>query len=1044
MRIHSIYIDGFGRFADQELGPFDPPVIVFRGPNEAGKTTLLEFVRRLLFGFPDGRSKQNPYPPLVGGRHGGCVTVIDQAEKLYTVRRRHKGGTVKITGDGGKILDQATLAQLLGHHSKDVFQNVFTFTLDDLHSEKLLSDDSVNSQIYSAGMGASKLPDALKKLNDDKKALFLKGGGKHAIHLVAEKIDRVDDSLQDAKNNAAEYGRLTGELEKVKRSLQELDERRQFCRKQIDHWKLLSNAWDDWNELKEAERQLAELPVIDDFPVNGVNRLEAMEKRVGTARLKWASAVEDVKGAEAEAEAAVEHEAVLNHSADIRRLEQGRTFFDSSVRDLPKRKAEFKKNESGLAAILKDLGADWDKTRLENFDLSMVVREEISRYQERLDKGRAECNRLESTRTQDETALQESTEAEKTAQRELDSAAAPRLDAGQIRRRRNLIRTARSLLGEIDRKRGEASNLQSQLDSLKNATSPAGGPSGSRVVAAIGLVVGIALLTAGAMLGGSVLPIGIVAGIALIGIAVYLFSSVHSFFGTSAESPLAAPLRESHGKAGTQLERLQSRLKQDAAPLGLGTINESSLSAAEDSLDDQKARIDEWGRLRKALDSAKNLTEQRKSRAKMSREDVEEAERSLESIEGEWRKWLTNRGLRETFLPETVVELRGKVELGLNELRNLESLRQRIDAIQKDIDDYVAIAAPPASDFDVAFDQNDLQTIAAAAESLVSLYTNVEEKVRERTAAQAGLAKAERRLQERKNDLRRAEEELKCLLQSGGAADAEDFRKRGKTYSRREYLEEKQCGAIGRLERLSGAGDSLESLKSTLRKTDIQAIWDEARRAEEEREAIDAEIECLSTRRGSIQSELGNLTGEKESSKLRADRYRLLEEMRGHAREWAVRTIAENLLKEARLGFEKERQPEVLRSAASFFRDITGGRYEKVFSPLDSSEIRVTDSKGNSKSPGQLSRGTREQLFLSLRFGLIRELGRRSERLPVIVDEALVNFDPRRGLRAASAFVELARTHQVLVFTCHPQIQDWFVRAATERGAQKPKVISIE
>ncbi len=306
------------------------------------------------------------------------------------------------------------------------------------------------------------------------------------------------------------------------------------------------------------------------------------------------------------------------------------------------------------------------------------------------------------------------------------------------------------------------------------------------------------------------------------------------------------------------------------------------------------------------------------------------------------------------------------------------------------------------------------------------------------------MEKAERRLKERASDLRKAEEERKDLLQSGGAADAEDFRRRGETSRQREGLEKKRCDALARLQRLSGPGNRLESLKKTLRETDIQAIRDEQRRAEGERAAVDAEIESLSTERGRIQSDLKKLTGEEESSKLRAERHRLLEEMRGHAREWAVRAIAENLLKEAQRKFEKERQPEVVRNAAAFFKDITGGRYEKVFSPLGAPEIHVTDSTGNPKRPSQLSRGAREQLFLSLRFGLIRDLGRRSERLPVIVDEALVNFDPRRGLRAASAFVDLAQTNQALVFTCHRQIVDWFVRGASERGAQEPEVIPIE
>ena len=50
MRIRQIHIDGFGRFSGVEYGPLEGPVTVFHGPNEAGKSTLLEFVRRVLYG----------------------------------------------------------------------------------------------------------------------------------------------------------------------------------------------------------------------------------------------------------------------------------------------------------------------------------------------------------------------------------------------------------------------------------------------------------------------------------------------------------------------------------------------------------------------------------------------------------------------------------------------------------------------------------------------------------------------------------------------------------------------------------------------------------------------------------------------------------------------------------------------------------------------------------------------------------------------------------------------------------------------------------
>ena len=76
-----------------------------------------------------------------------------------------------------------------------------------------------------------------------------------------------------------------------------------------------------------------------------------------------------------------------------------------------------------------------------------------------------------------------------------------------------------------------------------------------------------------------------------------------------------------------------------------------------------------------------------------------------------------------------------------------------------------------------------------------------------------------------------------------------------------------------------------------------------------------------------------------------------------------------------------------------------------------------------------MSRGTREQLYLSLRFGLIREFGERAESLPVIVDEVLVNFDPDRAQRAAEAFAELSLTNLLLVFTFPPSTVEAFTSA---------------
>ena len=76
-----------------------------------------------------------------------------------------------------------------------------------------------------------------------------------------------------------------------------------------------------------------------------------------------------------------------------------------------------------------------------------------------------------------------------------------------------------------------------------------------------------------------------------------------------------------------------------------------------------------------------------------------------------------------------------------------------------------------------------------------------------------------------------------------------------------------------------------------------------------------------------------------------------------------------------------------------------------------------------------LSRGTREQLFLSLRLALAACYARRGAPLPLVLDDVLVNFDIERAKAAAAVLRDFAAAgHQVLIFTCHEHILRLFNR----------------
>ena len=1048
MRIRDLHIEGFGRFADWRRGPFERPVTLFRGDNEAGKSTLLEFIRRLLFGFPDGRSRSNLYPPLAGGKHGGRVTLVGQAGEAVVVQRFQGtgGGQLDLTDPNGVALSVSELQRLLGRHSKKVFQSIFAFTLDELHDEALLKDDQVNSQIYSAGMGATNLPDALKTLNDEKRALFLQGGRLHKIYDLGADLDRIAAELNEVNENAADYGRLSAQLECIAENMSELEARSQKNQSLLTKQSQLEQAWPDWNDLHEAERELSSVPAIENFPANGVNRLEALEDKIRAAQRESNSSEDAVATARNQAEVAIEHESVLDHAGEISNLQQGLTAFANDIHGLPQRQAELGQQEHALTETLMDLGPDWDAECLEGFDLSLVVREEITRQSDGLQEAERQLEGCRATLAQDQRLLEEAVMAQQVAQNGLDAAPSPEINQEQIGQRRMALRQMQSWLADIKSIEAQVVNLQAQLDSIKSSATPNGHQGLSLALSTAGFFLGLVFLLGGgvALGGGAMLIIGAVAGVPLIGMAAYLLVVRKSLIRKHAESPLAASIRASLHNAEAELQRLRSVLAQEAEPFHLEAVDDATLFAVANRLDEAEAQLNARTLCIEALEQAKQLAEARKAREQRSEQSVEQAQNTLQEMQGEWQNWLEGQGLQDDLSPTTAMALGNKVEVGRTQRNTLQNSRGDIASMQQRIDEYVAAAEQLAVQFDLAIDHDNLHTAATAVRRLAELRTEVEEKVGKRQSAMEQLQSARLQLQRRKQSLQEAEQEQKALLQSGGADDAEAFRQRAEQHRSRVGLEQRKSEALGRLQRLSGPGQPLEELKQRLAQTDLQAIEKEKHRLNQESQEINQRINGLSEQRGSAQTKLNQLISQEESSKLRTEHHRLVEAMRVHAWAWAVRTVAENLLKEAQAKFERERQPGVLRDAQKFFSNITGGRYRTVFSPLGQPEIRVTDSNENVKRPNQLSRGTREQLFLSLRFGLIHELGQHSEPQPVILDDALVNFDPHRGKKAAEAFLDLAETNQVLVFTCHPQIVEWFTEAAKSKGAEPPEIIDIE
>ena len=1028
MRLEDLYLDGFGHFHQRAIGPISGHITVFYGANEAGKSTLLAFIRAVLFGFP--RAYNSHYPPQGGGRHGGRAIVSDDAGAVYTVERYagSRSGVSVATAHGPAPNADALLQRLTGNATPDLFRNVFAFSLDELQAASSLNDSS--GAIYSAGQGAPGLPALVKSLSEKKGQIYLPRGNAQRVPALINDLRKIDDQLTEISGNAGLYGDLTSRKSAIDRELLDGEGTLADLNEKQARTDRVLTGWDDWVALSDCESQLRDLPKYVDFPDNPIPRLESLESQSKQAQEDVEEATQQLHRSKEAAATPIADEDLLYDRDLIESIRRRRGSFDDSVKDLPERKAELGALESELVERLQYLGQDWDEPRLQGFDTSMAFRQEVEQAKGALAKNQDALRRSEERLEQEQRTLEDYRTAATEAQERLT--AEPTLNSTALERRRTAIRSARGRLGEYERASQNYENLTGQLNSLTAGEVSKGTSTSLSLLPTLLLgAAGIALIVVGIVLGNQALPVGIIGGLALLAIAVYLAVGRRP---KSAGNPLADALTHQSENAGRTVEAARLTLIDASRSTAIeGEPSSEALDSAEGRLDVALRKFSNWADAKVRVEDSKRRARSQQERLESVANSLATTRRSADEYLLEWQGRLEGYGLPVSFTPDTVVEFTGRVDSARLKLEQARDNRRRVAAIEYDIREFGGLVEPLAARHGMTLDAADTRLLALTADDLIRRLDEAQAAHYDRERAREQSDEQRQTLDARQRRLALAQSDLAALLSAGDTDDAEEFRRRARLHEERNVLELQHSEYRRSLERLSGPGDRFDFLRAELENADPDRLREESAQLTEMHAEVDARRNALREERGGIDTELAQLTSEEQSSALRARRHTLVEQLQEHAREWSRLTIAEALLDKTRRKFEQERQPSVVQHAQEFFNQVTGHRYSRLFAPIGEQTITVIDSSGAQKQPHELSRGTREQLYLALRFGLIREFGQHAEHLPVVVDEALVNFDPGRARLAAEAFAQLAETNQVLVFTCHPSTAEMFTDAA---GAQ--------
>lgn len=121
------------------------------------------------------------------------------------------------------------------------------------------------------------------------------------------------------------------------------------------------------------------------------------------------------------------------------------------------------------------------------------------------------------------------------------------------------------------------------------------------------------------------------------------------------------------------------------------------------------------------------------------------------------------------------------------------------------------------------------------------------------------------------------------------------------------------------------------------------------------------------------------------------------------------------LLSEAYEKMKNNVTPKFTSNLSKNIMQISNGKYKKV-TVNDEEGIIVELPNGEYVSAEKLSGGTIEQLYLSLRLSMVKEIS--NENMPIILDEAFAYYDDERLENTLKFLIDNFNENQIILFTC--------------------------
>jgi uncharacterized protein YhaN len=419
------------------------------------------------------------------------------------------------------------------------------------------------------------------------------------------------------------------------------------------------------------------------------------------------------------------------------------------------------------------------------------------------------------------------------------------------------------------------------------------------------------------------------------------------------------------------------------------------------------------------------------SKRRVAAQEITAAERRLQQATekntaamANWKNKLRALGLPDDVHPEDLATMAGQYEV-------LEQLRHKLDNRRDDVTRRHREYETVTKRITALADEAGLKVEKAAPLMQLDRLLTEYRHQKQRVAHREGIRKRARGLKVEEAKHAQAaighQRRREVLFQKYGVEEERGLRQLADRIAEVEELRKKRSGTTREIAAAIGKHGTEADFAPLLAPEKIGSLEHDWESLSAQLEQVERELKELLQQRGALVEQQRTTARDQSLAKKQLELDEVEHQLKEKIDAWRERAAVSLLLERIRHEYEQHRQPETLREASKYMAQLTNGKYTRIWTPLANDILLVDTPEGKSLSVEVLSRGTREQLFVSLRLALVSAYARRGIHLPMILDDVFVNFDAGRTKTAVTALRDFAKQgHQLLVFTCHEHVWRMF------------------